>query len=437
MLEGLIRIRDVAELLQQPRAQLERDLRRRKVPFRKHSGEVAVDWQQLTEALGEQALGKLIKAAHARQFDLRRFVWTVASFPELACQWDHRRNRGLEVADVSVGSTARAVWWKCSVANNHSWQSEPSRRFLKQNDGTYRITGCPFCSHHRSTPQHSLAKEFPAIARQWDQDRNSPLGPKDVAPSSHKEVWWRCSKNHQWKASIRSRTVTKGKCPFCAGTRFAPETSLSAIEPTLAAEWHPTRNGRRKPTDVTSRTRQKAWWQCPAASDHKWQASPAHRKQHPSCPYCANRLASGENNLASLFPAIAKQWHPTKNGRLRPRDVVAGSRKLVWWKCPKGSDHEWNCRVANRTRRDTEGCPFCSGRFVSNTNSLARLHPNIAKQWHPNRNGALGPSNIIATSTKTVWWQCRQGHEWKTPVRSRMTNKWKFCPKCANRILER
>ena len=49
-----------------------------------------------------------------------------------------------------------------------------------------------------------------------------------------------------------------------------------------------------------------------------------------------NRLIKGENDLATLHPALAKEWHPTKNGNLKPGDVSPGSSKKVWWLCSKG-----------------------------------------------------------------------------------------------------
>jgi len=55
------------------------------------------------------------------------------------------------------------------------------------------------------------------------------------------------------------------------------------------------------------------------------------------------------NSLATQYPELATEWHPTKNGNLTPSDVVAGSHKKVWWKCAKGPDHEWEAALRNRT----------------------------------------------------------------------------------------
>ncbi|OLN24302.1 zinc-ribbon domain-containing protein [Desulfosporosinus metallidurans] len=45
----------------------------------------------------------------------------------------------------------------------------------------------------------------------------------------------------------------------------------------------------------------------------------------------------GYNDLATTKPEIVQEWHPTKNGNLKPSDVVAGSERKVWWKCKKGT----------------------------------------------------------------------------------------------------
>jgi hypothetical protein len=45
------------------------------------------------------------------------------------------------------------------------------------------------------------------------------------------------------------------------------------------------------------------------------------------CPSCSGRRVSGDDNLETFAPEIAKQWHPQKNGRLNPKDVTSSSNK--------------------------------------------------------------------------------------------------------------
>ena len=60
------------------------------------------------------------------------------------------------------------------------------------------------------------------------------------------------------------------------------------------------------------------------------------------------RLIKGENDLATLNPALAKEWHPTENGNLKPEDVTPGSGKEVWWLCPEG--HPYLMEVNQRAK---------------------------------------------------------------------------------------
>ena len=117
-------------------------------------------------------------------------------------------------------------------------------------------------------------------------------------------------------------------------------------------------------------------------------------------PCCAGQRVSVTNSLASLYPELAQQWHPTKNGSLTPEQVVAGSTKKAWWKCPKGPDHEWDAVIDSRIRGN--GCRCCAGQKVSVTNSLANLYPELAKQWHPTKNGKLTPEQVVSSQTKLI-----------------------------------
>ena len=149
------------------------------------------------------------------------------------------------------------------------------------------------------------------------------------------------------------------------------------------------------------------------------------------CPFCSRNRVSVTNSLATTFPKIAAEWHTGKNGDLTPDAVSYGSMKTVWWKGPKGDDHQWRSVIANRTAGN--GCPFCGGDRASGTNSLAALAPEVAVEWHPGKNGELTPNQVTAGSGRIVWWKCRKGpdHEWRARVYSRV--KGGKCPCCAGR----
>lgn len=107
------------------------------------------------------------------------------------------------------------------------------------------------------------------------------------------------------------------------------------------------------------------------------------------CPSAPGKVAqTGENDLATLFPELACQWHPIKNGSLTPEQVLPGSHRMVWWICEKG--HEWRAQVKSRVVGC--GCPVCANREIHPAeNDLATQYPRLAVQWHPTKNGAITP----------------------------------------------
>jgi len=198
-----------------------------------------------------------------------------------------------------------------------------------------------------------------------------------------------------------------------------PGQSLAQRFPNITAQWHPTRNSDRTPDQVTAGSHTKVWWRCDLG--HEWEAETNSRTSGGhGCPVCAGRtVLAGYNDLATTFPDVAAQWHPTRNADRTPDQVSAGVVKKVWWRCEQG--HEWEAKIKNRTTGG-HGCPVCAGRTVlAGFNDLGTRFPDVAAQWHPTRNGDLTPDQVHAGTDVKAWWRCEQGHEWEAAVRSRTT----------------
>ena len=357
------------------------------------------------------------------------------NYPALAKEWHPDKNGTLSSGNLVYGSTEK-VWWKCDKGSDHEWQATINARTTPKTEGS----GCPFCSGNKVSELNSLASNFPEIVAQWHPSKNGDLKPEDVSYGSGKKVWWKCNQrtDHEWLAIISNRTVHNQGCPFCSGQRVSASNNLELVSPEIAAQWHPTKNGDLRPSDVTSGSSKIVWWKCAKNSSHEWEAGVGARTGRSGrikrgCPYCSGRKVDSTNSLAALYPDLVKQWHPTKNGELAPSQVTARSQKKVWWICSLGADHEWQTTVDKRTTRGYN-CPFCSNQRVSITNSLAAQFPEIAAQWHPTKNGELTPDQVVYGSYKKVWWKCPKvaNHEWQT-VPGERTKKENptGCPVCA------
>ena len=119
------------------------------------------------------------------------------------------------------------------------------------------------------------------------------------------------------------------------------------------------------PKDIFNGSSKKVWWQCPEVKDHVYESDVNSRtgETKRGCSLCRGNIkVSPERSLATLSPEIAKEWHPTLNAPLTPKDVFNSSHQKVWWQCPKNKEHVWDARILDRTRNDkrrSKGCRIC------------------------------------------------------------------------------
>lgn len=261
--------------------------------------------------------------------------------PILARQWHPTKNGVLGPSDVLPGSR-RIVWWLCP--KGHEWE----RSIEARNTGR----GCPYCRNLYACKDNCLQTLRPDLAKEWHPTKNGTVTPRDVTPGSKKEAWWMCPKGHEWSAPMSRRKHGMG-CPTCRPEHLRRLNRLQPIPRLLANEWHATKNGALKPADFSAGSSKKVWWLC--EKGHEWFARISSRDQGRNCPFCSGRFASEEHCLETVHPELAKEWHPSKNKTLTPRDVSPMSAKKVWWLCKKG--HSWKAVIYNRSRGN--GCRKC------------------------------------------------------------------------------
>ncbi len=276
--------------------------------------------------------------------------------------------------------------------------------------------------------KNRLSVTYPQLANEWHPVLNEGLTPDEVTYGSKKVVWWQCEKGHEWETSIYQRVKGTG-CPICANRKvLAGYNDIGTTHPEVAKEWHPTKNGDLTPFDVSYGCNKKAWWK--GMCGHEWEASILNRVNGARCPYCfGKKIQKGFNDFESFYPELAKEWHPTLNGALKPDQISKFSGIDYWWQCEKG--HSWNTSASQRAKGRT--CPYCSQRkVIVGETDLASKHPEVARLWHPTKNGALSPQQVSAISYKTVWWLGDCGHEWQDSI-SRFIQRKHKCPYCSKR----
>ena len=269
--------------------------------------------------------------------------------------------------------------------------------------------------------------DWPDVAAEFDFQKNAPLTPDSTAAGSPTKRWWFCGEGHSWEAVVSSRTHQGRGCPFCSGRRVIPgENDLATLFPELAKEWSDKNEG--PASEQLANAWKEAWWM--GECGHEFLGSIGARTRRGSgCPFCSNhQVLAGFNDLATLKPEIASEWHP-RNSK-QASEFTWGSNKKAWWQCRRG--HEWEALIRARTS-NRSGCPFCAGnRVILGETDLTTTHPEIAATWDWAKNPGT-PMEFSSGSLKKLWWRCDRGHSWEARIYSRKT---KGCPVCAGRVIE-
>lgn len=218
--------------------------------------------------------------------------------PELAGEW-HERN-AVRPEDVGTGS-CRKVWWRCS--KGHEWQAVVKTRL---------VHGCSQCSGRKASPENNLAVLRPDLAAEWGPD--NALAASDVTLGSGRKVWWRCSSEHDWEATVAGRVSRQSGCVRCLGRIATPERNLAVLHPDLAAEWHEKNDLR--PEDVTPGSNRRVWWRC--SKGHEWRATVHDRTGGVGCRACVRQDPRAQQDLATVLEGLGQAVEVNVRGLFFP-----------------------------------------------------------------------------------------------------------------------
>ncbi len=391
-------------------------------------------------------------------------------------EWNYEKNVGLDPKLLTLKSHKK-IWWKCK--NGHEWQVSI--------DSRSKGTRCPYCSNRRVLKGYNdLATINPQLAKEWNYEKNGYLKPDMVVANNGKKVWWKCSKNHEWEATIISRNRGAG-CPYCTNQKILSKyNDLETLNPQLAKEWNYEKNGDLKPDMVAVNSIKKVWWKC--SKGHEWEALVYSRNNGNDCPICSKELQTSFPEQAIYF-YIKKLFPDAINGDRHLKmelDIFIPSQKVaieydgIFWHKNSKSDERKNSlckkhkiilfRVKENIKKESLENDYlkiipCSYsdqgiehaiKYIVNylgknidinlnrdrssiyesfvmtqkVQSLMHSNPQLAKEWNYEKNGDLKPDMVTVNSGKKVWWICHKGHEWQAIIRNR--NYGNDCPICAS-----
>lgn len=344
----------------------------------------------------------------------------------LLSEWDYKKNlKELHLTPESVSYSSKTfVYWL--TPNNISYKQAVGKK--TRNKNTWKSK---FSTKVLVPGYNDFATLCPNKAKEWDYEANAPLTPDKVKWGSGKKVWWICSIcGKKWQATIRDRMEGTAGCPTCKSKRSTsfPEQALYFYIKKIFP-------------DAINR--------CKTALDGKmeldiyipsigygieydglnWHNTPNQKKKD------IKKYQLCKHKHIRLIRIVQHDWIPFEENsdiqffiNKRPRDKQIENLiwQTIWHLCAIFKPLSWRKLTVDLNRDRGQILHY----LTRVNNSLAELRPDIAKEWHPTKNGSLKPEMFSLHSNTSIWWKCSKcGHEWHTQINHR--SRGRGCPNCA------
>ena len=403
--------------------------------------------------------------------------------PEIISEWDFDKN---EITPYECRPMSnKKVWWICN--QGHSWNAVIAKRVSGEK--------CPVCQGKQILSGfNDLATTHRSLVMEWDYEKNIGITPEDISKGSEEKVWWKCKRNHNWKAAVYSRVSGVG-CPHCAKEiqssfpekaiyfyikRIFPDAianyrsdelrsfELDIFIPSLrigieydGERWH--RNAEKdlhknqlcdEMNIVLFRVREPL---CPALLDNR-SICVVRESKRTGLDKTINNLLAEINKTVNIECSIDIDLEKDGasilellNSTEKENNIQFMNLKIVnEWDYKKngtllpdmvtpGSDKKvwWICNQGHSyqssisSRTRGRGCPICSGKKVlQGYNDFESNFTELAQEWDYEKN-SISPHMVTLRSDKKVWWICNQGHSYQVSISSR--TRGNGCPICSGK----
>ena len=403
--------------------------------------------------------------------------------------WDYNKNVNIDVNKISTGSHI-SYYWKCPICH-YEWKTRSERvinetkdcpNCKKEKNKILRIN------------EVGLIKKEKELMKEWDYKTNNRnnLFPDKLSKKSLQKVSWICiNKKHRWESSIYNRVIHHRGCPYCTNQKILKGyNDLATINPRLASEWNYEKNNL-TPYEIGAGTNKKYWWKC--EKGHEWQAIVSNRHRlNVGCPYCSQSISFPEKAVFYYFKKHLKNiisnyrssdinnkeidvYFPDlnigieydglafhNNIRDKEKDNVCKSKgielihisektntklkidKNYFYYDPNNKE-DLNYIINSllnlvlQTKEKNYNINIVRDQnkifnIILKTNkekALFNTNPELQKMWNYNKNEGLNPELFSKGSGLTIWWICKNGHEWKSSIYN--IAKGHGCPYCSGR----
>lgn len=275
------------------------------------------------------------------------------------------------------------------------------------------------------------------LLEEWDYEKNKDIAPKTITKYSSKKVWWKCKLEHEWQSTISNRT-RGNNCPSCSKSSkysFAEKAIFFYIKKVfkdaidnyrpkwleklemdiyidslkLAIEYDGSYYHNNKKSIKRDLKKEEILKKLDIKLIRVAEDNSKSYKKPINAENYFKIFTTGKNN--SLNKSINNIFMFIKSNYSLSEDII---NKIDNLDIDIDKD---NIKILELME------------FILIENSLAVKYPEIAKEWHPTKNGNLNPNQFSFGTDKKVWWKCKLGHEWKTSIAKRQDTN---CPICSN-----
>lgn len=362
--------------------------------------------------------------------------------PDVAKEWHPTMNGDLTPSNITYKS-GKKVWWLCP--KGHEYQATPHDRVGDD-------TGCHICSARRNTsfPEQALffyiRKMYPDAISRYKDIFEHGMELDIYIPSIKIGIEY---DGYNWHKSKEQHERERKKYQICQDK----EIMLYRIKDIESDLWEDVANkifwvnNSKNKNQIEHVIQEVLDWLDPKTN--LFTKNLLNLDFHSAIRVnfekdkieISKYLSEIQNSLVETIPDIAEQWDYESNKPLIPEMFSKGSNEIVWWICTKcGKSYE--ASINHKNRKDSRCCPTCAkveqGKTFTNykvrqVGSLRKTNPNLAKEFHPTKNGELTVDNITAGRFKKVWWQCSKcNYEWEASPNNR--SKGVGCPHCSGRV---
>lgn len=373
-------------------------------------------------------------------------------FPEIAKEWDAKKNGGIMPKDVSP-LTYNSYYWICPKGHSYRKKVIKRTKYHKQID-------CPKCikAYSTSFPEQAIyyyvRKCFPDAINRYREPFEKGMELDIYIPSYKIGIEYDGQAFHndeeQHKREYRKYLICKK-----LGIRLIRiKETTNTWKDTSDTIYHIKKrmNDEEMSMQLFSIFSSIFVWKTHSFKTesnkevhlNRYYGFPTDFNITRDRPEILEYLVNVEQSFGNRFPELAIMWCKDENRNLTPYMFTPGSNYPVFWKCPR-CGNTWKSPISSIVQRKARLCKTCSmkenGKTITKVKtmkhgSLAKKSEKLLKQWDYEANRNLSPYEIPLNYSKKIGWKCDKcGYRWKSSPNSRVrAGVISDCPHCIGRV---